>query len=229
MPEKDAPIRNAIMFVLGTSRRGRKKVIAKLRKTNPNWSSFRIRRVYEQSGFALHRRLKKRVQHPPAAPLELPLAPNVEWAMDFMADSLVNGRMIRTLNIIDQYNRKILTIHVDTSITARKLTRILDQVIERHGKPLSIRTDNGSEFTSKWFQLWLQKQGIEWKRIPNGRPDKNAFIERFNRTYRDEVLDVHVFFTIADAQRRTDAFIEEYNNDRPHESLNDETPNSYAA
>ena len=229
MPIKDAPLIEAIGNAVKGSRKGRKKVISLIKKRNPKWSSSSIRRVYEQQGFSLHRRLKKRIQRAPVKPLVVPLSPNEEWAVDYMSDRLTNGRQIRILNVIDEYNRQGLTSTIGHSIPARRLTAVLDQIIEKKDKPKSIRTDNGPEFTSKWFQLWLKKNNIEWVPIQRGKPQQNAFIERFNRTYREDVLDANLFFSAEHAQRVTDQFLKEYNQERPHESLKFLTPMEYAA
>jgi putative transposase len=229
MPAKDAPVKRGIELVIGTSRRGRKKVIKKLQKEHPEWSASRIRRVYERSGFSLFRRLRKRLQHRPLNPLIAPLSRNQEWAMDFMSDALVCGRKIRTFNVIDEFNRECLGIQADFSLPARRITAILDRAIERYGKPVSIRTDNGSEFTSKWFQLWMLENKIQWSPIQKGQPQQNAFIERFNRTYREEVLDANVFKSTEHAQQLTNQFILDYNHGWLHESLNFQTPVAYAA
>ena len=177
----------------------------------------------------MSRRMKRRLQLRPANPIHIPLAPNQEWALDYMSDSLDNGRRIRTLNIIDEFNRQCLSIVVDFSLPARRLTDVLDRIIERQGKTNFIRTDNGPEFTSKWFQLWLQKNKIGWSPIQKGKPQQNAIIERFNRTYREEVLDANVFFSVNHAQIISDQFMEEYNYQRPHESLQFKTPMEYAS
>lgn len=229
MPQKDASVREGIELVIGSSRRGRKKVIKKLQKMHPEWSASRIRRVYERNGFSLFRRLKKRFQQRPLKPLIAPLARNQEWAMDFMSDALACGRKVRTFNVIDEFNRECLGIKIDFSLPARRITAILDRIIERYGKPASIRTDNGPEFTSKWFQLWLSKNKIQWNPIQKAKPQQNAFIERFNRTYREEVLDANVFQSTEYAQQLTDQFILDYNHGWLHESLNFQTPVAYAA
>lgn len=228
MPSKDAPIKLAIESVLSGKRRGRKKVIAMLRKKH-SYSKSRIRRVYEQYGFALYYKPKKRLPEKVKNPISRSLAPNQEWAMDFMSDSLANGRAIRSLNIIDHFNLECKGIRIYHSIPAIRLIEILEEVIETHGKPLSIRTDNGPEFTSKRFQLWLKNNEIKWNEIQKGKPQQNAIIERFNRTMREELFDAHLLFSIEHANNLAAEIIHDYNYVRPHESLKDETPKSYAA
>jgi putative transposase len=229
MPEKDRYIKQAIDQVIGTSRKGRTKVIKLVQKTHPELGSSRIRRVYECSGLALSKKLKRRIKDNPANPIELPFVHNQEWAMDFMSDALSDGRKIRTFNVIDHFNRKCLGIKIGLSMPARLVIQTLEQIIEIQGKPKRIRTDNGPEFCSKLFQKWLAKQSIEWSRIQKGKPQQNAIIERFNKTYREDILDANIFWNIAHASEITRIWVEDYNNERPHQSLNYKTPSSYAA
>lgn len=135
MPEKDEKLREAITSILGTSRLGRKKVIVKVRKKYPGYGSSQIRRVYQKYGFSLYKRMKRKRFDNPANPIAVPLERNEEWAMDFMSDALAGGSRFRTLNIIDQYNRKCLGIDIRTSMPSRAVITFLERVIEKHGKP----------------------------------------------------------------------------------------------
>ena len=229
MPVKDLVVKSAIEEVMGVSRLGRKKVIVKVQKRYPDLGASRIRRVYEKEGFSLYKRMKNKRLDNPSNPIEVPLAPNVEWAIDFMSDSLANGRKFRTLNIIDQYNRKCLNIAIDFNLPSNKVIQIIQQTIDEHGKPCGIRTDNGPEFTSSLFQEWLLKNDIEWIKIQKGKPQQNAIVERFNRTYREDILDANVFFSLTHVYEITKPWKEDYNQERPHESLNFCTPNEFAA
>jgi len=198
-----------------------------VQKINPTLGASRIRRVYVQSGLSLYQANRKWKVLKERTPLAIPMAKNVEWAIDFMHDRLVNGRPFRTMNLVDEYDRMGLTITTATSITARRVTRELDWVIECHGKPDALRTDNGPEFVSKWFQSWLKSKGIKWSSIDKGKPAQNAIIERFNRTYREDVLDANLFYSLEDVRRKTESFLNEYNRIRPHEALNYSTPCEY--
>lgn len=229
MPLKDAGVKQAIEAVIGNTRKGRIKVIKMVQKRHPQYSSSRIRRVYEQSGFSLNKKLKRRVVHNPSNPIAVAAKPNDEWAMDFMSDALVDGRKLRSLNIIDHCTRKCIGVEVSLSLPARRVIEYLEQAVEKHGKPLKIRTDNGPEFISKRFQRWLSDNKIGWSKIPKGRPDQNAIIERFNRTYREDVLDANVFNSIEEAQQISNEWISYYNEQRPHQSLHLKTPIEYEA
>ena len=152
-----------------------------------------------------------------------------ELGIDFMSDCLGDKRRIRTLNVIDHHNRKCLGIFVDFSLPSIKVIEALERVIDFYGKPKSIRTDNGPEFTSKRFILWMHKRKIEHIRIQPGKPAQNGIVERFNRTFREDILDANIFQSIAHVQQKSNDWIDEYNNERPHQSLKYSTPNAYAA
>lgn len=229
MPFKDAPVCDAINEATKDNRRGRVKVIKMVQRKHPQYSSSRIRRVYEQGGFVLNRKIKKRVIKHVSNPINTVIKPNEQWAIDCMSDALTNGRRVRTLNMIDHFNRMCVGIAASHNLPAVRIIEHLERAIEKYGKPKGIRTDNGPEFTSKRFQLWLHNKGIEWIKIPKGRPDQNAIIERFNRSYREEVLDANLFENIQHMQQLTDEWVNYYNNHWPHQSLNFKTPMEYAA
>lgn len=229
MPLKDSQVKEAIQTVIGSTKKGRNKIIRLVQKSHPHLGSSKIRRVYVKEGFSLWKKPRRRMKDNPANPIMIPSNRNEEWAIDFMHDVLESGRKFRSFNVIDHYNRECLGILTQCSIPARIATKFLDQLIERHGKPKRIRGDNGPEMMSKWFRLWLDKNEIEWSAIQKGSPQQNAIIERFNRTYREDVLDANIFCSIKHSQQLTDAWIIEYNTVREHEALNYQTPSSYAA
>lgn len=179
----------------------------------------RLHRVYCALGLNLPRRTKRRLPTRPRQPLRAPMTLNETWALDFMADALYGGCWFRTLNVIDEGNRQALGIHVATSILSARVIRVLEQLIEMHGKPRALRADNGSEFTSIAFTERCERRQIQLWYIEPGKPDQNAFVERFNRTYREEVLDAHLFDSIAEVRDLTESWIPQYNEDRPHDSL----------
>jgi len=218
-----------ILAVLKSSRKGRNKIIRMVKRLDPGLSASRIRRVYQKSGMSLPHKPRKRMNKIEAKPLNIPLAPMTEIAMDFMSDCLEDGRRIRTLNIIDQYNRLCLGIFIDFSFPSVKVIECLERVFSIFGIPKSIRTDNGPEFTSKRFRLWLHMKGIEHIRIQPGKPAQNGIIERFNRTYREDILDSNLIFNLDQLRIITSDWIKEYNEERPHQSLKYATPKSYAA
>jgi putative transposase len=203
---------------------GFRKLFAYLRRDGHDWNHKKVYRVYRQLKMNRRRKGKRRLPARIKQPLLQPSGANESWSMDFMSDSLVDGRKIRTLNIIDDCNREVLAIEVDTSLSAKRVVRVLKRIIAWRGKPKVIRVDNGPEFTSKDFELWCREQGIIIQYIQPGRPMQNGFIERFNGSYRREILDAYVFFELHEVRKITAEWMDEYNHRRPHEGLNNATP-----
>lgn len=153
--------------------------------------------------------------------------PNDTWSMDFMHDTLMNGRKFRALNIIDDFNREALRIEPFFSIGSNLVIKILDRLIFEKGKPRAIRVDNGPEFISSALSEWCMERDIKLVYIQPGKPMQNGYIERFNRSYREDVLDANLFENIAQARILSDEFQEDYNLHRPHESLGNISPVNY--
>lgn len=195
------------------------KCYDRLRLDGQPWNHKRVHRVYCALKLNLPRRTKRRLPQRVRQPLVAPAALNQVWALDFMADALYDGRRFRTLNVIDEGNREVLGIEVATSIPAVRVVRVLGELIELHGRPRAIRLDNGSELTSTAFTEWCQARGIDLRFIQPGKPDQNAYIERFNRTYRHEVLNAYVFDSLEQVREITATWLREYNQERPHDSL----------
>ena len=152
---------------------------------------------------------------------------NVVWALDFMRDTLYGGKVFRTLNVIDEANRGALGIDIATSIPAVRVIAFVAQLIDLHGRPRAIRCDNGPELTSDAFTAWCRSQDIELRFIQLGKPDQNANIERFNRTYREEVLSAYLFESLDQVRDVTADWIEQYNEIRPHDALGSLPPARY--
>lgn len=153
--------------------------------------------------------------------------PNVEWGLDFMNDEPYGGRKFRTFNILDEGVREALDIVVDTSIQSGRVVRALEQVASWRGYPAAVRCDNGPELLAGVFQDWCVAHKIEPKYIQKGKPNQNAYIERFNRTYREEVLDLYLFESLDDVRRITDGWIKEYNEERSHDATDRIPPSQY--
>lgn len=133
---------------------------------------------------------------------------NQSWSMDFMSDSMVGNRKFRTLNIMDDCTREVLAIEIDTSLSSKRVIITLDRIIEQHGKPVAIRSDNGPEFTSKDLELWSIGKGIKLQFIQPGKPMQNGFIERFNRLYREAILDSYLLIDLNEVRVLTEERIE---------------------
>jgi putative transposase len=207
---------------------GFQKMFAYLKNQGYRWNHKRVRRVYRALGLNLRVKPKKRLPVRYPQPLVAPAEANISWSLDFMHDSLANGRTFRLLNIIDEFNREGLWIEVDTSIPAVRVVRVLDMLALWRGYPKQLRLDNGPELISQTLRDWAEEHDVTLAFIQPGKPAQNAFIERFNRTYREAVLDAYLFHTVAEAQSITEDWLEEYNAIRPHEALGNVPPYQYA-
>jgi len=199
-----------------------------LRNHGHSWNHKRIRRVYRALALHLQRKPKKRLPARSAQALEVPVQADQTWSLDFMSDALSNGRTFRTLNVIDDFNREALWIEVDTSLPAERVVRVLEQLLDWRGQPTRIRMDNGPELISHRLENWAREKHIELLHIQPGKPAQNAYIERFNRTYREEVLDAYLFEDLEEVRTITERWLEDYNTIRPHEALQGLPPRQFA-
>jgi putative transposase len=184
----------------------------------------RLYRIYCKLKLNLGRKSKKRLPERIKQPLTVPQTANVVWSMDFMSDALIDGRRFRTFNVIDGFNREGLCIEVAFSFPALRVIRVLERLISMYGKPTMIRLDNGPEFISDSLDAWCERQGIILGCIQPGKPTQNAFIERFNGSFRREILDAYLFTSLQQLRELCQDWLQIYNFERPHESLQDLTP-----
>jgi putative transposase len=198
-----------------------------LRSLNFHWNHKKVYRIYTSMKLNLRRKCKRRLPVRVQEPLVQPLLPNLTWSMDFMHDTLGNGLKFRAFNVIDDFNREGLNITLGTSITSQRVVRELEKLMEWRGKPERIRVDNGPEFLAHTMEQWAANNQIDLTFIPKGKPYKNGYVERFNRSFREEVLDSYLFDSIQQGQILANAWLWIYNNDRPHSSLNYHTPVSF--
>lgn len=185
-------------------------------------------RIYHEQGLALRRRKRKKVIRERLA-LSLPDKPCVTWSMDFVFDRTEDGKALKIVTLVDDYSKECLWLEVARNISGENLCEVLEFVMLIHGKPEYIRTDNGSEFTSKVFCLWLMKQEVKQHFIQPGKPTQNAYIESFNGRFRDECLNGNYFLDLEDAQRKIESWRDFYNEIRPHSSLGMISPKNYLA
>lgn len=144
-----------------------------------------------------------------------------------MHDALVCGRRFRTFYVVDDFNREALATEIDLNIPAQPVVRILERIVANRGYPLKMRMDNGPELVSLALAQWAKEHGVTLEFIKPGKPMQNAFIERFNRTYRTGILDFYLFRTLNEAREITERWLTEYNSEQPHESLNNLMPELY--
>ncbi len=188
----------------------------------------RVERMYREEGLQLSRKKGKKrgVNNRAVAPF-VPGEPNERWSMDFMSDSLCDGRKFRVLTVVDDFTRECVAIEVDSGITGERVIRTLGWLKETRGLPGMIVTDNGPEFTSKAMLAWSKPAGVKLHFIDPGRPVQNAFIESFNGKLRDECLNQYWFVSLEEARRIIKSWRMDYNTTRPHSSLGYMTPEAY--
>ncbi len=186
----------------------------------------KVSRLYKKH--ALHLRLKSRKRiKGERQPAIAPASEQKIWSLDFVHDKLVTGRKTKALTILDEFNREGIDVHIDTSINSSKLIRKLDELKFTRGLPEAIRSDNGPEFTAIATQRWAKYNNVKWIFIQPGKPTQNCFCERFNGTYRNEVLNSYLFDTMAEFKLITRTWLDKYNYERPHDSLKGLTPMLY--
>jgi len=190
-----------------------------LRYRGHGWNHKRVWRVYRAMKLNRPRRTKRRVPPRARQTMEVLAVPNVAWALDFMSDALYHGRRFRVLNVLDEGTREALDIVIDTSIPSGRVVRVLEQLASWRGLPRAIRCDNGPEILSQVFVDWCREHRIEIRYIQPGKPNQNAFIERFNRTFREEVLDAWLFEDLHQVRRIAWRWMQSYNEERPHDAL----------
>ena len=207
---------------------GYRRIHDMLRPEFPGVNHKRVYRLYSQANLAVRRR--KKVKRPPSERVPLQLAQNVNevWSMDFVSDSLANGRRIKFLTVADDFSHECVDITADWGISGQYVTRLLDRAAIFRGYPLAVRTDNGPEFTSRAFMGWAQSHGVRHILIEPGRPMQNGFIESFNGKFRDEFLNEHWFETLQQARSATALWRQDYNEVRPHGSIGRIPPARFA-
>lgn len=203
------------------------KCFKRIRALGYRWNHKRVQRVYNALRLNIKTKRKQRVPARQPEPLVVPKSMGQCWSMDFMSDRLENNVRFRTFNVIDDCNRELLGIDIGTGLPSARVTRYLDGLASWHGYPRKVRVDNGPEFTSAEFVQWAHQHGVYIDYTQPGCPYQNAYIERFNRTYRQEVLDLYLFTSLKQVQHITEHWTTIYNTERPHDSLNDMTPIDY--
>lgn len=203
------------------------KFFGMLRRRGKAWNHKRVYRVYCQLKLNKRRKHKRRLPQRNPEPLAVPESANECWSADFMSDALWDRRRFRTFNVVDDFNREALAIEVDLSLPAQRVVRVLDRIATWRGLPQRLRFDNGPEFTGIAVAEWAERNGVELEFIKPGRPMQNGFIERFNRTYREAVLDMYIFESLGQVRQQTEKWLKIYNHDRPHDSLGGIPPSEY--
>ena len=207
---------------------GYRRIHDLLRSEFPGVNHKRVYRLYKNANLAVRRR--KKVKRPPneRVPLQIARKVNDVWSMDFVSDSLSNGRRIKCLTVADDFSHECVDIAVDFGISGQYVTRLLDQAAIFRGYPVAVRTDNGPEFTSRAFLAWTSLHGIRHILIQPGRPMQNGYIESFNGKFRDECLNEQWFQSLSQARDCIAEWRKDYNEVRPHSSLGRIPPSKFA-
>lgn len=227
--ENDEPLRVRLRALAARyPRHGSPRLCDKLRQDGVLINHKRLERIYREERLMVRRHRRKTAAQA-RVPAPLPSRLNERWSMDFMSDATANGRKLRLFNAVDDFSREAIAMEVDTSITALRVTRILERVAsERGAYPTAIVCDNGPEFASREMDRWAHQHGVKLDFIDRGRPVQNCFIESFNGRVREECLNLHWFIDVADARRTIAGWTREYNEERGHSSLGKKTPKQFA-
>lgn len=231
-PTADAATRELAGRIIETAhvrrRFGYRRIHDLLRPEFPGVNHKRVYRLYSAANLAVRKR--KKVRRPPSerVPLQLATTVNEVWSMDFVSDSLANGRRLKCLTVADDFSHECVDITVDYGISGEYVTRLLDRAAVFRGYPSAVRTDNGPEFTSRAFIAWAQGHGVRHILIEPGRPMQNGYIESFNGKFRDECLNEHWFQTLHQARAAIADWRRDYNEVRPHSSVGRIPPARFA-
>lgn len=228
-PKDDSEIQDALTAVISKHPAiGFWQSYYRFRNKGNLWNHKKVRRIYREMKLNIRRRAKKRLPERVKQPLIIPSAANQTWSIDFMSDALTDGRKFRLLNVLDDYNREVLAIEVDTSLPSLRVQRVLNRLIDERAAPSVIRVDNGPEFISHILQQWCDDKKIMLQYIQPGRPMQNAYIERNNGSIRRELLNTFLFDSLAEVRVMTEEWRHDYNHERPHKALGYLSPMRYA-
>jgi putative transposase len=225
----DEPLRIALRALAKRRRRwGYRQFTRVLRRSGWSDNKKRIQRVYQDEKLQMPRRRRQRRVAVARMPMPRPTGANERWSMDFVRDTLADGRVFRCFTVVDDCTRECPVIAVDLSLSGDRVVRELERLAMTRGLPKAIVCDNGPEFTSAALDQWAYERGVHLDFIDPGKPVQNAFVESFNGTFRNECLNEHWFLTLADAQQIIAEWRIDYETERPHSQLRDLTPREFA-
>jgi putative transposase len=230
MSEHDQALQQAIITIAHQRRRfGYRRVMDLLRVQGALDNHKRIFRLYQAAGLSVGKRRRKRGLPMESIPLASANRINEVWSMDFVSDSLANGRRIKCLTVADDFSHECIELAVDFGMGGEYVVRLLEQAARFRGYPGAVRTDQGPEFTSRAFLAWTQARGIRHLLNAPGKPTQNAYIESFNGKFRDECLNEHWFESLPQARNLISVWRRDYNEVRPHSSIGRIPPAQFAA
>jgi len=224
----DGPLRQRLEELAAERRRfGYRRLHVMIRRDGWVVNIKRLRRIYREANLQVRKRIRRRVALGRGNPAPTVSTMNERWSLDFVHDTLSSGRRIRALTIVDDFTHESLAIEVDTSLSGARVTRVLDMLGEIRGLPKTLVMDNGTELTSLVMLRWAADQRVRLHHIAPGKPTQNAFIESFNGKFRDECLNEHSFDSLVEAREIIEAWRLDYNANRPHSSLGNQTPEEF--
>lgn len=225
----DGPLVERIKAIAAARPRfGYRRIAVLLRREGLAVNAKRVYRLYRRENLAVRRRKRRKYVAMPRVLPGAPTGPNQRWSMDFVSDSLSDGRGFRVFNVVDDFTRECLVACVDLSLPGARIARELERAIEYRGRPVVLLCDNGPEFTGRALDAWAHEQGIAIDFIRPGKPTQNAHCESFNGRMRDECLNQHWFRSLDDARRRVEAWRVDYNEVRPHSAIGSIPPSEFA-
>ena len=225
----DAGVRLRILELAAHRRRfGYRRLHFLLTREGISMNLKKFRRLYREEGLAVRKRGGRKRALGLRAPIALPSGPNERWSLDFVSDSLTDGRRFRVLAVVDDFTRECLALVADTSLSGARVARELDVVIARRkAKPKTCVSDNGTELTSMAILKWSKEARVDWHYIAPGKPQQNAFIESFNGRLRDECQNETLFSSLSEARDLLAEWRDDYNRVRPHSALANKTPEEF--
>ena len=225
----DAPIRQRLRVLASERRRfGYRRLHILLKREGIEVNHKKLYRLYKEEQLTVRKRGGRKRALGTRAPMTIPQGPNQRWSLDFVSDALVDGRRFRILCVIDDFSRECLATVVDNSISGVRVARELDRIAEMRGYPCMVVSDNGTELTSNAILQWQEERRVEWHYIAPGKPMQNGFVESFNGRLRDECLNEQLFRSYGQARRIIEHWRYDYNNERPHTSLDGLSPKAFA-
>ena len=227
--ENDGALRARLKELAGQRMRfGYRRLTAMLVREGMAANHKRVYRLYSEEGLAMRIRQRRRIRWKGAVSRALATRPNQRWSMDFVSDCVSTERVIRLLTIVDDYTRECPTIEIDTSLGGLRVRRVLDRIASERGLPEAIVLDNGPEFRGRALAAWSEERRVRLEFIQPGKPSQNAYAESFNGRLRDECLNANWFTSLSDARRKIETWRQDYNQQRPHSSLDYLPPAEFA-
>ena len=225
----DGALRERLKALAQERRRfGYRRLHVLLRREGQAVNRKRVQRIYREERLMVRRRGGRKRAIGTRRPMEIPLAANQRWSLDFVSDQMTDGRRFRILTVIDNCTRECLALVADTSLSGRRVARELDAIIGQRGRPDTIVSDNGTELTSNAILGWADDTGVGWHYIAPGKPQQNGYNESFNGRLRDELLNETLFRSLPHARAVLEDWRRDYNEQRPHSKLGWMTPRDYA-